>query len=528
SYTMGHNSQANTLQRRARCWGIFRRRFPNWSEPVSAAMHISSHQQQDGDLAMSDAHMDSGLRYTPYAIPSHHWRSNLYKQDQTHGNMEREQKPPERRKEGNRQNGTLGSWFKITIPFGIKYEEKWLLNLIQSQCSVPFTPVEFHYEKMQAQFFVENAGIAFALKNISDKIWDEDNEKISVFVTPSEVPYSVRELKSENVEQMKLTMNNQCDASQQALDIQRPPVDPNLMTHTIEMAQNPRRHMVTSLNIPEENKPSVKSAGRMDKGKELQPEKMSADKNTLCTTFLDKSNNINSILELFPKLLRLGGQESSIPTLRGIEAHKKLPTCKGSFFGSNILKNLILQFLQQYYLIYDYGDRKSLLGTYHIEACFSLTIPFHPKDPALSSLCEYFKYNRDIKKLKDSYLRRQLLKYTKCDIVDSLSVLPKTRHDLSSFVVDMWFQTETMLCFSVNGVFKEVEGKSHGSVRAFIRTFIAIPGSNSSLCIINDKLFVGDPIPKGNQSTFSIPMATPSSTCMPALSQEQQEMVPSR
>ncbi|KAM5128749.1 nuclear RNA export factor 3 [Callospermophilus lateralis] len=464
-------------------------------------MNISSYQQQEGDSAMNDAHMDSGVRYTPYAIPSHHWRSNLYKQDQTHGNMERAQKPPERRTEGNRQNGTLGSWFKITIPFGIKYEEKWLLNLIQSQCSLPFTPVEFHYEKMQAQFFVENASIAFALKNIGDKIRDEDNEKISIFVTPSEVPCSIKDLQSEKVEQVKLTLPTY---------------------QLVGMMDTMPKDL--SIENPNVSKSKVKSAGKMDSGKGLEPEEMCADRNSLCTTFLDKSNNMNSILELFPKLLCLDGQESPRPTLCGIEAHKKLPTCKGSFFGSDILKNLVLQFLQQYYLIYDYGDRKSLLSTYHIEACFSLTIPFNPKDPALNSFCEYFKYNRDIKKLKDSYQWKQL-KHTKHDILDTLCVLPKTRHDLSSFVVDMWFQTETMLCFSVNGLFKEVEGKSQGSVRAFIRTFIAIPGSNSSLCIINDKLFVRDPSLQGNQSPFCIPMATCSSTSVPALSQEQQEMV---
>uniref|UniRef100_M3Z120 Nuclear RNA export factor 3 n=1 Tax=Mustela putorius furo TaxID=9669 RepID=M3Z120_MUSPF len=83
-----------------------------------------------------------------------------------------------------------------------------------------------------------------------------------------------------------------------------------------------------------------------------------------------------------------------------------------------------------------------------------------------------------MKKLKDPSLRVQLLKHTKCDVMRSLCVLPKTQHDLSSFVVDMWFQTERMLCFSVNGVFKEVEGMSQDSVRAFTRTFIATPISN--------------------------------------------------
>ncbi|OWJ99076.1 NXF3, partial [Cervus elaphus hippelaphus] len=57
------------------------------------------------------------------------------------------------------------------ISFGIKYDEKWLLNLIQKQCGVPFITVEFHYEKMQAQFFVENANIACALKNDIGKIF---------------------------------------------------------------------------------------------------------------------------------------------------------------------------------------------------------------------------------------------------------------------------------------------------------------------------------------------------------------------
>ncbi|EPY74340.1 hypothetical protein CB1_002106002 [Camelus ferus] len=110
----------------------------------------------------------------------------------------------------------------LRIPFGIKYEEKWLLNLIQKHCSVPFTPVEFHYKKMQAQFFVENANIAFALKNVSGKICTDNNERISVFVDPCDAPYSMRkELQSEKVEQIKLTMNKLFDASQAFLNSQR-------------------------------------------------------------------------------------------------------------------------------------------------------------------------------------------------------------------------------------------------------------------------------------------------------------------
>ena len=51
----------------------------------------------------------------PYAVPPHHQRSSFQKQDQMHINMETKQKPPERKMERNRQDETLGSWFKIIV-----------------------------------------------------------------------------------------------------------------------------------------------------------------------------------------------------------------------------------------------------------------------------------------------------------------------------------------------------------------------------------------------------------------------------
>ncbi|XP_050632023.1 nuclear RNA export factor 2-like [Macaca thibetana thibetana] len=82
-----------------------------------------------------------------------------------------------------------------------------------------------------------------------------------------------------------------------------------------------------------------------------------------------------------------------------------------------------------------------------------------------------------------------------------------------------------MLFFSVNGVFKEVEGESPGSVLAFTRTFILTSISNSNLYIVNDKLIVRNASMKETQSAFSIPVPAPSSSSLPTLSQEQQEMV---
>ncbi|KAM7224999.1 hypothetical protein CapIbe_022976 [Capra ibex] len=448
---MEHTDKVNPLQRRAPSWGVYRRQYTYWSEQVI------SQQQQDRDSEESDACMDIQARYASCELPSHHQRSSFQKQDQMHIYMETKQKPPEKRMGRNRQDETLGSWFKIIIPFGIKYDEKWLLNLIQKQSSVPFTAFEFHYEKMQAQFFVENANIACALKNVNGKIFNEVNEKIFILVEPCESPQSVQKvLTSEKVEQIKFSFLDLSNKKPYLLD--------GLST-IMGNASNTQ-----NLNI---SNTEVKAEGQMDKGQQLEPEGMSADRNAVRTTFPDKSANT--------RLLSLDGQETLSGSKCAIEAPKFLSTYK--------VNSQILQFLQQYYLIHDYGNRQELLDFYHEEACFFLTIPFNPKDSGLSSVRLYFKDNRNTEKLKDPNLRVQMLKHTKHDIVHALCALPKTQHDFSSFVVDMCFQTETMFSFSVSGVFKEVEGSSQGCVRAFTRTFITTPTSSSSLCIVNDELF---------------------------------------
>ncbi|XP_061033852.1 nuclear RNA export factor 2-like [Eubalaena glacialis] len=479
-----------------------------------------------------------------------------------HMTVWRNRKPLEREMQENTQDGTPGSWFRVTIPYGVKYDRTWLMNSIQRHCSVPFTPVDFHFVKNGARFFVQEASTASALMDVSYKICDEESRKIPVFVSPSDVPYSVRyKLKPEEMEQLKLTLMKRFNIYKQALDLQRLCVDPDLVGHDIDIILNRRSCMSATLQTIEKNFPELlslnlssnklyqldglsdiiqmaptvkilnlsknelKSVWELSKMQGLKLEELWLQGNPLCGTFPDWSTYVRAIRDRFPKLLRLDGQELPSPVTVDVDTPYVVKPCKGSYFGSDELKSLVLQFLQQYYSIHDCGDRQGLVGAYHEEACFSLTIPFHPEDPAPSSLCEYFKDSRNMKKLKDPHLRVQLLKHKKHDIVHTLCVLPKTQHDFSSFVVDTWSQTERMLCFSVNGVFKEVEGSSQGCVRAFTRTFIATPASYSSLFILNDELFVWDVSPKKTQSTFSIPVPTPSTSSMPSFYWEQQQIV---
>ncbi|XP_032003898.1 nuclear RNA export factor 2-like, partial [Hylobates moloch] len=511
-------------------------------------------QKEDENVEVGDVHEDPQIRNNPSTLQPDSRSVKCHSEYQ-------DRIPPEREVEKNTQNGDPGTWFKVTIPYGIKYDKSWIVNSIQSHCNVPFTPVAFHYNKNRAHFFIQDASAACALKKVNCKIQDEENQKVFVFVNLSTKPQSIQKmLKPKEMAQLKLTLNKRYDVSQQALDLQSLRFDPDLVKHHIDIILNQRNYMAATLKIIERNfsellslnlcdnrlyqldglpdiiekapkvktlnlsKNKLKSAWELDKVKGLKLEELWLEGNPLCSTFSDQSAYVSTIREYFPKLLRLDGQELAPPIIIGIEAPEIIKPCKESYKGSETIKSLVLQFLLQYYLIYDSEDRKGLLSVYHDKACFSLTITLNPEDPEPSSLEKYFKDSRNIKNIKDPRLRIQLLKHTKREIVDSLSVLPRTQHDLNSYVVDLCIQTERMLFFSVNGVFKEVERESPGSVLAFTRTFILTSVSNSNLYIVNDKLIVRNASTKETQSAFSIPVPAPSSSSLPTLSQEQQEM----
>uniref|UniRef100_A0A2K5QW37 NTF2 domain-containing protein n=1 Tax=Cebus imitator TaxID=2715852 RepID=A0A2K5QW37_CEBIM len=364
-----------------------------------------------------------------------------HSEDQIHTTTWRNRKRPERKMMEDTQDGKTRAWFKVTIPYGGKYDKAWLMNSIQSHCSVPFTPLDFHYFQNRAHFFVQGASTASALKDVNYTICDDHNRKICIFVNHSTAPFSVKnKLKPSHMELLKLTMDKRYDVSQQALDLQSLCFDPDLTGRDIDIILNRRNCMAATLKIIESNFPELLSLNLCN-NKLYQLDGLSdITEKAPKVKILNLSKN-EAIQDCFPKLLRLDGRELSSTTTVDIDSSELMKPCEESCNGSETLKHIVLRFLQQYYSIYDSGDRRGLLGAYHEEACFSVTIPFNPEDSAPKSLSQYFEDSRNIKTLKDPYLREELLKHTKRDIVDFLSALPKTQHDLSSILVDMWYQT---------------------------------------------------------------------------------------
>uniref|UniRef100_A0A8C0WAE9 NTF2 domain-containing protein n=1 Tax=Castor canadensis TaxID=51338 RepID=A0A8C0WAE9_CASCN len=532
------SGDSNILQRRKRRGSSYKSNFDRKNvhyEHNGYMLLPSELQEDDGNVSLRNVHMEPKVRHISYAIQRNKRRGKWYNEDRIQVTVWRDTKPKEREMEQDSQDRDMESWYKVTVPCGKKYDKTKLLNSIQSHCIVPFTLTDFHYDKTWARFFVQGVSTASALKDVSYKICNEEGQKTPIFVTPSSAPYSVQnKFTAEQMEQLKLTMKKRYDVSQQALDLQKLCFDPDLVNHNIQMVLNRKHCMFATLQVIQRNFPELlslnlcnnklyrldglsdvvekapqvkilnlsknqlKSASELNKVKGLKLEELWLEGNPLCSTFSDHS--------------AYDGREFSPPIAINIDTPELIKPCK--------VRKKDQERFAVYYLIYDYGDRQDLLSAYHDEACFSLTIPFNPKDPDLT-LHEYFKHSRNIKKHKDSRVRRQLLKHKKHDIVDSLSVLPKTQHDFSCFLVDICFHTVRVLFF----VGLEVEGKSQGCVRAFTRTFITSPGSSSSIYIMNDELILRNASPNEIHNAFSIPIPTVCSTSSSTLSEEQKEMV---
>uniref|UniRef100_A0A8C5E130 Nuclear RNA export factor 1 n=1 Tax=Gouania willdenowi TaxID=441366 RepID=A0A8C5E130_GOUWI len=520
----------------------------------------------DGDVTMSDSSQDSSSqhRYNPYG--------RVFRKGD--GRVDRDRRQGKGGGggrggggggggsfRGDRGSGGIKSrtgWFKITIPHGKKYDKKWLVPALQNICSVPYTPIHYHFDHNRVHFYVDDSTTASALHKCSHKITDSDGYKVEVHVNPSNPPnFLLSDLKPEQLEHLKQCMAKRFDGSQQALDLNSIRTDTDLVSQNIEVILNRKTSMEAVIKIIEENIPELTSLNlsnnriqrldelsdlvtkvphlktlnlshndlktdrELDKLKGLKLVELWLVRNPLCALFKDQSLYIRSV---FYSGLLDDGNDLPPPIGFDVETPTTIPPCKGSCFGSDDIKVLILRFLQQYYSVYDSGNRQSLLDAYHDGASFSLTTPYTTQNPSRSGLGEYHKDSRNLKRTKDSTMRFRLLKHTRLNVVAFLNELPKTQHDIASFTVDVNTYTNTLLSFTVSGVFKE-DGKSRESTMAFSRVFITVPAGNSGLCIVNDQLFIRMATTEEIRRAFVAPAPTPSSSPVPTLTAPQQEML---
>ncbi|KAM3930846.1 nuclear RNA export factor 1-like [Leptodactylus fuscus] len=430
-------------------------------------------------------------------------------------------------------------WFRITIPYGRHYDKMWLLSSIENECGFHFRAFQFHYVNNMAAFFVDNLSTARSLVQASKKIRVDHCHKIIIKAAPSNTPYEQMDMSFLNpmytvnyldrpAEHIQSCLWKRYDQSLQSLDLSDLSNDPDLLSANIFFSVNNLSaieivlqiiseyyRQVISLNLSHNrisrlagfaylfyltpqlqslnisyNK--IRNVQDLDHIHNLELRELWLEGNPVRGAVDGDSAYYRLITYHFPTIERLDGRSFKENLFFEQEEPKPLPQIKGSFFVSEEIKTYLAKFLHQYFTLYDSGNRKSLLSLYHENTCCSFSLPnvFYPR-VCFDQIKEYWKENRNLLRVKRPDLRRQLIKYNRLQVVGFLCNLPKTEHDLPSMSVDVSFQSTSLMCFTVEGKFKEVnDSGSRTPYVHFRRTFVIVPASENSAQILNDQMVI--------------------------------------
>eukprot|EP00794_Sanderia_malayensis_P019908 gene19908-21853_t len=485
-------------------------------------------------------------------------------------------------------------WFKINIPGGKSHDKNWLLNKMRSLIDEPYELVEFHYVGDSASFFVDDKNIADKLKQKSHRITCRDGSKIAIHVRNSDPPrFSNRQdasaggshavhSKPLDEETEKIIMNclaqrfivetNSVNLSNLMEDttlssnniqgnLNKPwlmqgivdvisKVSPGLIG--LDLSGNHLRNLdmlrsipgklqsleVLSLKDNEARAYQIQNLEELEKIKIVKSLKhLLISGNPLCIKYQKNSESLlRDVRSKLDSVELLDGIKLPPPILFDVPAATPLPEVKEHYFSSPQMKQKIIQFVTQYFQLYDGEDRQGLLELYHDQATFSMSIMnVHMKDynrEKPQPMNDYYPFNRNLTRLKDKGKKLTMIKNTKLSAVAYLNELPRTRHDFESFALDVSTETPTFVCFTVRGNF--MEGDARDTLRAFSRTFILLLTPDNNMKIMNDQLQVrnsiGKPQPSTSSSTQSPPVAVSSlPTAAPigqnALSTERQALL---
>jgi len=195
-----------------------------------------------------------------------------------------------------------------------------------------------------------------------------------------------------------------------------------------------------------------------------------------------------------PKIIGFEGEDeettsvSLLPTV-----HMKMENCQPE------AEKIILQFLQEYFKVYDTANRENIMNAYHDDAVMSMHMAYPEwcgNVQGAEKLNEYMLNSRNLRIVTQSIKRTQYLRKGKLAICAFLTELPKTEHDDASFTLDVPIASEKLLCFTVSGLFRELESENEQAqekiIRHFNRVFIVIP-HGGGFCIVNDMLYLTVP-----------------------------------
>lgn len=444
-------------------------------------------------------------------------------------------------RKGLNRNGLLSigrqqfSWHKIILRHGAKYDQMKLLKDLMSKCPVKIVPLCYDTKSGSSHFYVENQEAANAIRSLTDTISLPDGHMLQITVDRSPPPGAV--ITEDMIEKLKQRMSDRYNVETGALNLSQfhnsfsgesfyAPLSRsnvfNKVMHivsehipdlcAIDLSGNHLRDLdsftpfadkfknLRVLYLHDNKIIDLKSFVRL---KDLNVVECKLDGNRLNLG----SSYIDIVRKYLPKLQILDGKP--LPKQIGFEdededdtspSTTQLPATIPKYIKEAGSGDLVLQFLQQFFKLYDSDNRQPLLDAYDENALMSMSV-----FGASHDISRYLEKSRNILRIKE-YRQNKLLQKGRLPIVSFLSELPKTQHDLSSFTLDVPLITPSLMAFTVTGLFKERE--KNKSVRHFNRCFLVTP-RGSGFCIVNETLHISVPSSERAKSFAAVPVPLP-------------------
>lgn len=413
------------------------------------------------------------------------------------------------------------NWYRISIPFGHKYKRDYVLNsLLSYMAPEVFVPIMYNITAYEANFYVDDYKTANALLNCDRKITMVDGFKLQVRVKPGFPQY---EINDKYKERLKQVISKRYVQETNALDLSKFHQDPDLVDDyccalfrpsilmavldivgehipTLEVLNLESNKLLNINKLSELNKKfsklkilyigdnKIKDIYQIDAIKDLKLEELKLTGNPVCNKYTSQQNEyICDIRKRFPNLLRLDDTELPRPIVFDVIDTAKIPKSQKILFTDTNAQQIAYRFLQQYFTILDSENRQFLLDAYDEQAYFSMTITAS----YTNKLNRYLMNSRNLFRICDTVKRQKSLKYGRLPVVSFISEMPRTRHLLDTFTMDIALATQTMMFITVTGYFQELDNKEQ-SIRHFNRTFIIVP-EGDGYCIRNEQLHISQP-----------------------------------
>ncbi|XP_052850287.1 nuclear RNA export factor 1 isoform X3 [Drosophila gunungcola] len=418
-------------------------------------------------------------------------------------------------------------WYQVTLQNAQIYEKETLLRaLLAAMSPHVFIPQYWRAERNCVVFFTDDYEVAERIQHLGRHAQLPDGYRLMPRVR-SGIPLVA--IDDAFKEKMKVTMAKRFNVQTKALDLSRFHADPdlkqifcplfrqNVMSAAIDIicenipdleAINLNDNSMTSMEAfkgVEKRIPNLKilylgdnkipSLAHLVVFRNLSILELVLKNNPCRSRYKDSQHFISEVRRKFPKLLKLDGETLAPQVTFDLNESGRILDTKASFLCDNAGADVVRQFLDQYFRIFDSDNRQSLLDAYHENSMLSITMP--SASQAGSRLNSFWKFNRNLRRLVNSDDQRtRHLKYGRLACVSTLDEWPRTLHERRTFTVDLTIFNTSMMVFTVTGLFKELSGEvstpasmQSYELRHFARTFVVVP-QNTGYCIRNETIFI--------------------------------------